>query len=88
VDTPTPRRVVPGLTVVPNLASGSRVRLAGRLGSHVVVYDASGREVLRQRLTAGNGTALLDISRLSAGVYVLRSGPGGRSSRGRFLVQH
>ena len=85
---PAPRRVVPGLTVMPNPASGSRVRLAGPLGPDVVVYDASGRKVLRQRLSPGDGPALLDISRLSAGVYVVRTGLDGRSSRGRFLVQH
>ena len=84
---PTRQPPVPALTAVPSPASGATVRLAGPLGRFVAVYDASGRRVIERRLTVNGDGALLDISRLAAGVYVLRTNLGGRSSLGRLVVR-
>jgi len=84
---PVLRRVEPSLTIVPNPACGGQVRLVGMVGRSVDTFDAMGRLVSKQPLSSHEGSALLDISRLSAGVYVLRTELDGRGSRGRLLVQ-
>jgi hypothetical protein len=77
------------LRFVPNPARGRYVRLAGQVGSAVTVFDAAGRAVLRVPglSDAPDGSALLDISRLSAGTYSAVAGSTGDLRCGRFVVQ-
>jgi hypothetical protein len=79
--------VTAGLLVVPNPASGRQVQLIGRHGPSAVVFDAMGRQVLVQPLSGAGGPAVLDVSALGAGVYVVRSESGGCDSRSRLVVQ-
>lgn len=84
---PLALRAEPELTVSPNPARGPLVRLSGPLGSAVAAYDVSGRMVLRQCLAWNGDGAMLDISRLSAGVYILEADPESPRSRTRLVVQ-
>jgi len=77
----------PNLVIAPNPAAGPRVRIAGRLGQAVAVFDVSGRTVLQQRLAPHHGSVELAIGRLSAGVYVVRTELNGLSAAGRLIVQ-
>src|SRR6476661_300236 len=61
----------PRLQVWPNPAHG-RCLLAGPAGSTVTVLDALGRAVRTARL-GSDGTASLDVTGLTAGVYVVRA---------------
>jgi hypothetical protein len=84
---PKLRAVEPGLRIVPNPACGGQVWLAGMVGPSADVFDVTGRLVLKQPLWSHQGSALLDISRLSAGVYVLQTELEGHGAHGRLLVQ-
>ncbi len=75
----------PAIVARPNPATGSHVRLAGPLGRTVTVYDASGRVALRQQLS--REVPVLDIGRLGAGVYIIRTERQNCSSTGRLVVQ-
>ena len=66
--TPTAERLV----VYPNPATDRITIEASRDAGEVVLYDLLGRAVRRARLVAGK--AVLDTSRLPAGVYVVRVG--------------
>jgi len=81
------RRHEPGLTLTPIPARGALVRLTGRVGSEATVFDALGRPVMRQRLAHTEAGASLDISRLSAGVYLVETGSEPATSRGRPVIQ-
>jgi hypothetical protein len=76
------------LRFVPNPARGRYVRLAGHVRSAVTLFDAAGRVVLRvsARSDASDGLGLLDISGLSAGVYLVRAEAGGPGAPARLLV--
>jgi len=66
------------LTVAPNITSGP-LMIQGRelrSGGSLAVFDVTGREVLRLTMPAQQGEASgqwpVDLSRLSAGVYILK----------------
>ena len=65
---PTAERLV----VYPNPASDRITVEASGAGQEAVLYDLLGRAVRRARMVAGK--AVLDVSRLPAGVYVVRAG--------------
>jgi hypothetical protein len=53
------------------------------------VYDAAGQKVLAQTITAGRaGTTSLDLSKLQAGVYIVKVNAGNFSSTQKLVVQH
>jgi hypothetical protein len=89
------RRVTGGgscLTVAPSIATG-RLVLKGRelrAGGRLAVFDITGKEVLRLIMPAQQGEASgrwpVDLSRLSAGVYVLRLEENGVTEVGKVVI--
>ena len=70
----------PRLTLYPNPAGGGAPVQAGlpdRRGGTLLVLDALGRQVARQAVGAGAGTASVPVAGLPPGVYVLRYAPAG-----------
>jgi hypothetical protein len=53
------------------------------------VYDAAGQKVLARTIAAGRvGTTSLDLSKLQAGVYIVKVSAGDFSSTQKLVVQH
>ena len=79
-------------TIAPNpLARIATVRYAlpGTGLTMLDVYDAAGQKVLAQTITAGRaGTTSLDLSKLQAGVYIVKVNAGNFSSTQKLVVQH
>jgi hypothetical protein len=71
------------LRIEPTPARGTEVRVVGVSGRDLWVYDASGRVVLRERLTAGS--CAVNIGGLRSGVYLVRSAAS--EEVGRLVVQ-
>lgn len=83
--------VVRELTVIPNPANElAVVELEGLQGEvRLEVYDMHGAQVLRRERVQGVRSVSLDVSRLAAGVYMVRVvGEAGVVGRTRFVVQH
>jgi hypothetical protein len=77
----------PTLRVAPNPASGTHVRLSGRLGTDARVFDACGRLVALRKLHAGSDDAKLDVRGLTSGIYVVQTESPAGTARCRLLVQ-
>jgi hypothetical protein len=79
-------------TIAPNpLARIATVRYAlpGAGFTTLDVYDAAGQKVLEQTITVGRaGTTRLDLSKLQAGVYIVKVNAGNFSSTQKLVVQH
>jgi hypothetical protein len=85
-----PRRA--SVSIAPNpLARTATVRYAlpGAGFAALDVYDAAGQKMLSQTITAGRvGTTSLDLSKLQAGVYIVKVNAGSFSSTQKLVVQH
>ncbi len=76
------------VVVVPSLTAGRCVlRLSGQRRERLTVrvVDVSGREVMRRLVAEGSGSAELDVSALSAGIYTLVVRAGRTTSTARFV---
>ncbi|MBM3315720.1 T9SS type A sorting domain-containing protein, partial [candidate division WOR-3 bacterium] len=81
-----------GVAIVPNPAGAGAAALRYSLpqaGSATLrLYDVTGRTVLEQGLTAGRaGTVGLDLSRLSAGVYLAKFASPGYNSVQKLVIE-
>jgi hypothetical protein len=81
-----------GLTILPSVTDG-RLVIRGQLlreSPKLAVFDVSGKEVMRATMVAQrdgeSGRWLVDLSRLSAGVYVLRLGGKGVTEIGKVII--
>jgi hypothetical protein len=79
-------------TIAPNpLVRTATVRYAlpGAGFTTLDVYDAAGQKVLAQTIAGGRvGTTSLDLSKLQAGVYIIKVDAGDFSGTQKFVVQH
>ncbi len=76
------------VVVVPSPTAGRcMLRLSGQRRERltVCVVDVSGREVMRRLVAEGSGSAELDVSALSAGVYTLVVSAGRTTSTARVI---
>jgi hypothetical protein len=78
-----------GSILFPNPASSTfNVRLDGMRGTtDILVVDATGRIVLRQRATTSTGNAVMDAQRLAPGTYTVRIASGDRIRNERLIVE-
>jgi hypothetical protein len=78
------------MRVAPNPSNGSFTAYLQRTGTTTALHvqDPVGRVVWTGSLPAGTDRAELDLSRLSAGWYLLVAGSGGQRSVQRIIVQH
>ncbi len=81
-----------GLTILPSVTEG-RLVIRGRIpreSPNLAVFDVSGKEVMRATMPAQQGEASgrwpVDLSRLSAGVYVLRLEGKGVTEIGKVVI--
>jgi hypothetical protein len=81
-----------GLTILPSVTDG-RLVIRGQLlreSPKLAVFDVSGKEVMRATMPAQrdgeSGRWLVDLSRLSAGVYVLRLRGKGVTEIGKVII--
>jgi hypothetical protein len=81
-----------GLTILPSVTEG-RLVIRGQIlreSPMLVVFDVSGKEVMRATMPAQrdgeSGRWLVDLSRLSAGVYVLRLRGKGVTEIGKVII--
>jgi hypothetical protein len=80
------------LTALPSVTSGTLVLEASwpRSAGKLTVFDVAGKEVLRLTMPAKQGEASgrwpVDLSRLSAGVYVLKLDGNGVSEAGKVII--
>ena len=81
-----------GLTVLPSVTNGRLVveDRGLRVSAMLSVFDVTGNEVLRPTMPAQQGEASgrwpVDLSRLPAGVYVLRLGGKGVTETGKVII--
>jgi hypothetical protein len=78
------------MRVAPNPSHGSFTAYLPRTGTTTALHvqDPVGRVVWTGSLPAGTDRAELDLSRLSAGWYLLVAESGGQRSVQRIIVQH
>jgi hypothetical protein len=82
----------PLVAIVPNPAEAGQATLRYSLpqagAATLRLYDVTGRTVLERSLTAGRtGTTGLDLSRLSAGVYLVKFASPGYQSVQKLIIQ-